>query len=229
MKNLTSILMAAVVFSLVSNALVPNAVADVYVDLTYGGEDSGWRAVLPDEVDVSVVVDKLTEDYVTIEITKNFTQPPIEGEFPPISILFQQMADSDNTVPTIKLTDETIVNNTGADWTDYHWMIDGQYAAFDIEATENSGFSINPFTNMTWSPKPGWGVGYAAALDIDGGLVSDGESFSPGIDAGRLYVDIELGEVQRQFYLMQNPTPEPGAMMMLAMGGVCLIVRRRRK
>ena len=224
MKAVAPILAIALV-----STLTPFASASVFVDLTDGTCDSGWRAVLPDGVNVGIVVDKVTDSYVRIEITKNFTQPPVDGYFLPISILFEQMACAGATVPTIQITDETITNNTGADWTDYHWQINGCLAAFDIRATEGSGFSVDPFTEMTWTPKCGWGSDYASALDLAGGLVAPGETFAPGVDSGKLYVDVQLDDCKADFCLIQYPTPEPGTIFLLAAGGLFALLRHRRE
>ena len=224
MKHATHALVVALLLS-----ITPLASADVFVDLVDGSDDSGWRAVLPDDVNVGIVVDRVTDSYVRIEISKVFTKAPENGDFPPITILFEQTANDANTVATIQITDETITNNTGVDWTDYHWQINGCCAAFDKTATENSGFSINPFTNAAWTAKSGWGSDYASALDVDGGTVAAGETFAPGVDSGKLYIDINLDCADSDFCLVQYPTPEPGTLFLVSAGAVVTILRRRRR
>ena len=122
--------------------------ASIIVDLVdREGNDSGWSVVLADDVHNGVVVDAVTGDYVRIEIAKTFTLPPEGGVFPGNTIAFLQRLDDAGTVATIQITSEIVTNDTGVDWTDYHWSIDGPAAAFDAAATDASGFSIDPFTH----------------------------------------------------------------------------------
>lgn len=223
MKSLRTILAAVALLS-----ITPITSADLFVPLVDGPDDSGWRAVLPDDTNVGIVVDRVTCSYVRIEIAKNFNGPPENGDFPRIIILFEQTGDDANTVGTIQITDELITNNTGSKWTDYHWQINGP-AAFDKTATEDSGFSINPFTNKSWTAKSGWGSDYALALDVDGGEVPNGGTFAPGISAGKLYIDVALDENDSDFCFVQYPTPEPGTMVLLALGGAGMLCRRRNR
>ncbi|MDY6912896.1 MAG: PEP-CTERM sorting domain-containing protein [Planctomycetota bacterium] len=206
--------------------------ADVVIDLIdpITGADSGWSAILADDIHNGIVVDKVRSSYVRIEISKDFYLPPVNGCFPPNTIIFQQRLVDALTVPTIQITDETIFNNTGVDWTDYHWEILGASAAFDKAATDKSGFSINPFTNKTWGAvQTGWGPDHRISLNVDGGVVADGEWFLPGLAQGKLYIDTDLSGCCTEFALMQCPTPEPGTLLILAGGAAIGLFRRNRR
>jgi hypothetical protein len=207
------------------------ASAEVIVDLRTEDEDSGWSAILADDVYSGVVVDAITDSYVRIEIAKTFFQGPEGGQFPANLIEFRQTADDIDPLPVIQITSEAITNDTGWDWTDYHWEIIGDDAAFDRTATENSGFSIDPFTRGLWGAAPaGWSPDHSASLDVDGGTVRDGETFFPGSGQGRLYIDVDVtGQQPVSFVLRQYPTPEPGTMAVLAGGALILLVRPRRR
>ena len=188
----------------------PFASADVIIDLIDGGVDSGWSIVLPDTVRNGVVVDRVSDDYVRIEIAKTFDDLA-DGESVPRSYQFIQRLPDADTVGTIQITDENIRNETGRDWLDYHWHVTGS-AAFDKAATDASGFSIDPFTVKTWgAPLAGWDADHVAQLDVEGGVVPDGSTFHPGLDRGKLYIDVDLTGVKpAEFGLTQTPTPEPG-------------------
>ena len=217
MKTLTTILTAAAILS-----ITPLAHANV---MPLGG--SGWEATISDNANVGIIVDAENDNFVMIEIIKTFTAPPEGGVFPGISIDFTQVSGDADTVAVIVLNDEIITNNTGYDWTDYHWSLEGP-AAFSINATVASGFSIDPFTNTDWTPRAGWGTGYASALNVDGGVVASGSTYTPGVDAGYLAIKVDLSECDSaSFTLTQNPTPEPATMLLLA-AGLPLLARRKR-
>jgi len=219
-----------------SLCITPVASADVIVPLVDGSDNSGWQAVLPDNVSVGIVVDRITDSYVRIEISKSFSyeiivdpnDPEASYIFDPITIIFQQTLPDAQTVSTIQITDESITNNTGVPWTDYHWQIPDSVAAFNIDDTEGSNFSINPFTNITWTAASGWNALHASALDVDGGVVGVGETYTPGIDSGKLYINVDLDEDNSDFSFIQNPTPEPASMALMSIGALAVIKRRRK-
>jgi len=64
---------------------------------------------------------------------------------------------------------------------------------------------------------------------VDGGVVPDGHTFFPGATAGRLCIDVDLAAEDSDFTLEQVPTPEPGTIALLAVGGAIFLVRRRRR
>jgi len=128
----------------------------------------------------------------------------------------------------VVISDEIITNNTGSDWLDYHWSIEGP-AAFEISTTLASGFDVSPFTNIDWAPKSGWTSDYASALNLDGGVVPAGGTFHPGVDTGYLVIKADLSGSDASFTLRQTPTPEPATMLLLAAGLPMLARRRQRR
>ena len=199
--------------------------------ITLGG---GWQANVVDPADVSIVVDLIGPDFLVIQISKDFTDPPgIGGVFPPQLIDFQQIDDDANTVPRIVIVDESITNLTGVDWTDYHWAIlDDNDAWFDVPLSQ--GWTTDPFINKTFSDP--WDVfgdpDKATDLQADSGLVLHNSSFFPGAAPGdgELVIDVDLGGVDPlSFTFKQFPTPEPGTvwLTLFALGGL-LVTRRRR-
>ncbi len=217
MKSLT-VLLALAAFL----AVIPATNADT-IDLG----NSGWQAVLYDGPNIGVLIDADTEQFLMIEIIKTFAQPPDSGVFAPITVDFNQIAADGATTAIIVLNDEIITNNTGSDWMDYHWSIEGP-AAFNISMTEGTGFDVSPFTNMDWTPKAGWSANHASALNVDGGIVPDGSTFFRGVDAGMLGIDVDLTAQDSSFTLTQNPTPEPATLLLLA-AGLPILARHKRK
>jgi len=224
--------LAPILTSLVLAALASSAQADVIIDLAdpFTGADSGWSVILADPTHTGVVVDRVTDSYVRIEISKQFVEPPVEGEFAPILIGFHQRLDDANTASVIQITDEVIRNNTGADWTDFHWHVVGAEAAFNRYYTDNSGFSVDPFTHEFWGSQPaGWDANHAASLGVDEGVVPDGGMFTPGLASGRLYIDTDLSAGCSDFVLKEVPTPEPGSLAVVLSGAAFVLIRRRRQ
>ena len=70
---------------------------------------------------------------------------------------------------------------------------------------------------------------YVSLLDADGGTVPPGGVFMPGISGGNLFIEIDLAYENSDFSLVQNPTPEPGAAVLLILGGFGILVRHRRR
>lgn len=230
MKKLVSI-----VALMVLTVLAPAAWASVSVDLidtTNPGSpvDSGWTATLADNIHNGIIVDSVSAGYVHIEITKDFYNAPVNGVYTTNKIQFTQRLADGLTTPKILITDENIWNNTGSDWGDYHWWVTDSGVAFDKTATDNSGFSINPFTTKTWEAPPvGWTAAYSSELNVQGGIVHNGDFFTPGLDNGYLAIQVDLTNQQAaSFTLYQAPAPEPATMAML-LCGVGMLIRRRRR
>lgn len=191
------------------------------------GIDSGWDADIPDDIHTGIVVDKVTSSYVRIEIFKDLDQPAREGDFPPHLIQFHPRTGS--AVSTIRITDETIINDTGMPWTDYHWSIVGLGASFNTTLTDASGFSVSPFQTKTWGPLVS--TGHSRQLGVSNGVIAPGSVYRPGLAKGELVIDIlpSLDLPSRTFTLMQYPTPEPATLVTVVLGGLIALARRRRR
>jgi hypothetical protein len=187
------------------------------------GTDSGWDALIPDDIHTGIVVDKITSSYVRIEIFKDLL--PGTDQRTPHQILFQPRVGAAPAVSTIRITDETIINDTGWTWLDYHWSITGA-ASFNKTLTDASGFSLAPFQTKTWSTAID--TDHYLDLGASNGAVAPGGIFRPGLAGGELVIDISTNANSRSFTLMQYPTPEPATMVTLVLGGLGVLARRRR-
>ncbi|NOX57311.1 MAG: hypothetical protein GXP29_00435, partial [Planctomycetes bacterium] len=131
----------------------------------------GWHAEVMNGNVTSIVVDATDANKTVIQIAKQFDDPPQFGQFPPIEIAFTQVSPDATTVPSIVINDESIINNTGFDWTDYHWaLIDSGQAWFNVPLM--AGFDTAPFNNQTFSDPMntfGGDPNKATDLAVDGG------------------------------------------------------------
>lgn len=227
-KSRLSPMCLRVVFGVSLVAVVTSPVAAGVSNL--GG---GWEALWDSSLDGSVSITSLgvVDDAVFIQKSAEFTQPPVNGIFPAIPIVFRQIDAS--AVGNIVIENEIITNSTGVAWTDFHMqLINGNDAAFDPAATANSGgpgpigFTIDPFTQAAFTPDN-------RGLDLWDGVVSDQTTWTPGngVAGGQLWIDVAVGDGVNQpftlFTLKETPTPEPAALMLLAIGGLALLQRRR--
>ena len=194
----------------------------VVVDL--GG---GWEATVFDPENAVVIPGAAG----VFSIQKEFTDGPgVGGLFPAINILFSQTADDIDTLTTLVLTNEDIMNMTGAQWDDYHWQVlDGGEVWFDVPAS--LAWDVSPFTNPATFDDPGGLFGdanKATHIDANGGIVPNGGSFMPGLAAGDLVLQVDLsGEEPMNFTLKQFPTPEPSTLLLIGFGAAVLARRRR--
>ncbi len=145
--------------------------------------DSGWTASWADSVDpfLAVNVDGITDSTVFIEKFLDYHTPAnADGTFDTVTINFQQTrADA---LPFIALNDESVVNHSGSDWSGFRFTLNN--ATFDPSASnvgQSGGFSIDPFTNHTFSAGD-------TVLDVSGATVADGEVWFPGVASGNLIV-----------------------------------------
>lgn len=208
-------------------ALVAAAGADMIDLIDINGRDSGWSVYVPDPVHTGVVVDRVTDTYVRIEVNKGFWQAPENGCYEPNVLVFQQRLDDAHTVGQVQIADEVVANDTGASWSGCVWDVSG--AAFDAAATDASGFSIAPFTVRSWTQAAGWGAGMASRLTVEGGAVGPGQTFTPGRPTGNLYVAAKAQPGQASFVVFQSPVPEPAALSMIALGLASVVFRSHRR
>lgn len=189
----------------------------------------GWQAEVDDPAEISFQVDQIGTDFIAIEISKDFTGALMNGVFPSLFITFSQVAPDANTAANIVIFDESVTNQTGTDWTDYHMrLIGGGSTWFDVSAS--SGFSMAPFTNsMLMDPGGVFGGDPDRATDLwaDGGVVADNSSFFPGAGLGELVITSDLSGDDVSFVLEEFPTPEPASLVLLTTG--LLAFRRRRR
>lgn len=183
--------------------------------------DSGWTASWDDSLNehlsVALDINPVTDDSVLIEKRVTYTSDFVNdrGFIEPVPIIFQQTAVDAKRL--VIITDETITNNTGVDWNAFRMiLLQGSTGTdadtrFDPSATgvgTPDGFDISPFTNAVFSNND-------QVLDLTGGTVADGETFTPGQgpNAGELVITalpVNGGSGLRTFVLKEQPGTAAG-------------------
>ena len=191
--------------------------------------NSGWKASWDSSLDpyVDINFDGIVGNAVFIEKSAEFTQGPVNGIFPSIAIVFEQIAPT--TVNNIVINDEIITNHTGVAWTDFHMdLLDHGDVVFDPVATASSGgpgpigFGIAPFTQAAFTEGN-------TRLDIFGGVLPNNAIWNPGGGAqdGQLWIHVNNLTGSTLFVLKETPTPAPGAMALLGLAALAGSRRRR--
>ncbi len=185
--------------------------------------DGGWQATILDGGDVDLAVDlwNPNDGLLILEKYVNFYEiNDVTGHPSPVRILFEQIAPDEDTASRIAITDEMILNNTGMDWAGFHMDLLGANALWDHDASAD--FSHDPFDVMEFSTD-------YSSVDFYDGTILAGGIWTPGIDAGALYIDIDLsGDEYASFVLKEFPTiPSPGVALLLGIAGLLARPRRR--
>ncbi len=198
--------------------------------------NSGWQAAWDSSLDpfVSINLNGVNFDpqvnAVFIEKIVEFTQAPVNGIFPSVAIVFQQI--STTAVANIVIDDEVITNSTGVPWGGFQMdVLNHGEVFFDPIRTAASGgsgpigWSIAPFTTASYSNND-------SRLTIGGGTVGSPGFWFPGSGAsnGQLWInvvaDLSLGNTL--FVLKETPlVPAPGALALLGVAALAGSRRRR--
>lgn len=207
-------------FAVVAAAILvtPIAQADIVIDL--GG---GWQATIFNENQVDLIVDLVDfdQDILVLQKFADFIEIDDKTGLPAaLSIAFEQIAPDEATISHILLTDMFLINHTGVNWSSFRDILLGSSAAFDPVASAD--FSIDPFTQMSFN-------GDNTEVNFSGGLIADGINWTPGLESGALYIDIDLSQDDPvAFILKELPVPAPGAIVLLAFPALSANRRRRR-
>lgn len=198
------------------------------VILGNSGWQAQWDSSLDPYVDIHLNGVSFTQDAVFIEKSAEFIQPPANGIFPSIAIVFSQI--NPVAVHNIVIDDEIVTNHTGVAWTDFHFdLLDHGDVQFDPARTLTSGgpppigFNIAPFTTAAFSPD-------LTRLDIAGGTLPNGGVWFPGGGAsdGQLWIHVNNLTGSTLWTLKETPTPAPGAIALLGLAALVGTGRRRR-
>jgi len=195
---------------------------------------SGWNADWDPSGavrDVRVIEVDRNASTVTLWIEKDFGPYEIvddEVEFPVAPVSFTIDTDSGQPpVSQIILQGETIVNNSGASWSHFNWII-MQPDAADFLIAESGAWDVQPFAARLWRDAAGGAPqgNLARSLTAWDGSVPTGTTFAPTVD---LVIDVTEQGRQSGFTLKQTVFPEPSCLAMLAVTVGSLLARRRRR
>lgn len=114
--------------------------------------------------------------------------------------------------PGVYLINEDIVNNTSADWTDFHWELFEEVGNVTFLNVILNG---SPFSNLDIMDTSVW---------LDGGVLAIGQDFNAQIE-------VQVAGTSGLFGIDQHPSvPLPGAIWMFASAlGAAGFMRRRRR
>jgi len=211
------------------------AVSSVQASVTPLG-DSGWSMIVSkgmQPVDTPYIFGT-TNGALSIELHKTFNvQRDSDGYFTPIVIEF--MKTSANALSKISINDEYITNATGTTWDgfDMQLMVNTvnpqagfNPVAVDGDQLENVSYSLNAGYNgepILLKFRNGQGDGVTSALD---------DAFKPGLVVGSILIDVNPNlAVGTRIGLKEIPIamPEPATMMMLGLGGLSLLRKKRKQ
>jgi hypothetical protein len=170
-----------------------------------GGWTATWPSFLDEVLDLSVAEGE--GDSITLVYRKSakFRGGHDQfGQLPTYPITFQQT--STDAARFIAITEETVVNNTGVTWNAFNFTILGGTDGAAIAPVLTNDFSIDPFTQFSYSDDN-------KSLTVSGGMIADGETWSPGFGAGALVIDaapITSGATLRSFVLKEQPLFDGG-------------------
>lgn len=193
-----------------------------------GGWQANWDGSLDPYVGIEVL--DITDSAIFIRKSAQFIQGPVNGIFPSVPIVFQQVDAS--VIQYIVIEEESILNSTGVAWTDFHMdLLDHGDAAFVFRDGVSGGlvpmmgFSVSPFTQSVFTNPQ--------RLDIWGGVVDPGQVWNPGAgpDGGQLWIGVvsaPAGTPGALFTLKETPTPEPASLVLLALGAWAVVRRPKR-
>lgn len=186
----------------------------------------GWQASWDSDLNnfISINDHGVVNGALFIEKIVEFTAGPVNGVFPSVDILFEQI--SPNAVSNIVIDDEILTNSTGSPWTGFTMDLFGfPNVAFDPVATAASGgFSVSPFTSSGFSNGN-------QTFSASNGIVPSGSVWFPGAVSGQLWIAVSnLSPTSNiSFILSERPVPAPAVLGLLAMAGVIGAPTRRRR
>ena len=227
--------LAVLAVSLIVAMLVPSAAA-LGGSVTAGGWMASWDSGLDDVLGLTAL--STGTDTVSFNKFAQFTNSPnADGAFEPLVITFQQVSPSAKKF--ILINQESVVNQTGLDWTGFTFMLAppaGNGLGFDdantFPAISSQSFSISPFTTHSLSTN-------GKELTLGGGVVPAvpiGQNvWNPGQISGALWIKgAPFVDGSRSFELKEIPVgtavPLPAGvypgMAMMSFLGLCVLRKR---
>ena len=190
---------------------------------------SGWQVLIPDNDLVLIVRDNAGLPNLILEKVAGM-DPGI-----PLDLVFTQYAPNSQSGTHFLITEESILNMSGSEtWVRFdNQLVNVSNGAAVFNVAASATFSIGPeFTAAAY---------YASntGVQFSGGVgVAPGAYWLPGQAAGALQIDVTLNpansaEARTTFTLRETPNkppvPTPGATVLVALAGVVMLGRRRRR
>jgi len=186
--------------------LTPKAARAVSKDLVdTNGVSSGWSVTIPDAQAADVSVTFQRETASQFFFTKTAT---IRNTTTPIILSFDKTSAS---AKALVIGDEAISNQSGSDWSGFRMILSsgsvGGTPNFAFTTSDGAPFpgtfSIDPFTTFTF-------VSTNTELDLGGGTVKAGTSWTPGSKTGTGLAIVTGNSSADHFTLKEMPTAGTG-------------------
>jgi len=161
---------------------------------------------------------------IEVDLTKDFTDPSMVGS--PLILEFTlEASDAGKDIWLVHGADgEEVANNTGVDWTDFHFVLANVPAGLPAFLPQNAAAE---FVDLGGVSSDVFGAPASAAadqIDFEGGPVASGGV----VHFSGIHIS-HNDAVNGIFYLKEIPTPEPAALSLLLVGGALVVWRRTKK
>lgn len=183
-------------------------------------EGSGWSVWVDSDVfsyiGVTVFGLRPATHSVLLELDKEFTEckDDLDAPFQPITFRFVK-TDGATTYSRFVIRDEFVVNGTNCDWHDFHMTLGPDDAAGFDDSVMPDGDKL---PNVSYTNYTGYN-GYPVRLNFEGGIVPHDaplNRFRPGYQSGDIIILTNPAlAAGGEFTLQEQPTPEPGSILLL--------------
>jgi hypothetical protein len=200
---------------------VGSAQADTPVNS--GNTVDGWTISFPDTITVTS-----TSNATSLDLDVDLSHDYVSGEG--LGITFSQTSYS--AAPTISIYSQSVSNNSGSPWSEYQFLLQGEFQGILPDPTFTGAFSqISPFTSAVID-------GAGDTITLSGGTFPSGSTYVLGAGGTETTIDAQpsASGLDQSFVMKEDATvgvgsntPEPAACGLMSVVGLFSLARRRRR